>query len=281
MAKFTIKETAVNGSADAITVRLGAGTGSSNHVTITEVGKPVKLIAESRFGLCVAGDPIQAFVAAVESFTQDDYSIGSVVQEGFKEVTFDGLQATPGTGTVDLGDFVVTGTVVAKGTALSAAAKVTKATVQPGLMAGAALSAAAMTATTASAIAALTASGMTALTTVTLSAEPANMTEVKSFVEAAFASLIADIKTKVDAGIDTVAADVKAKTEAAVDVTNALIVTNVKVTVDADVLDAKTKIEAAIATKDGITLYAWRVVSLGSVGSGAVGTTGVIQRVAV
>ena len=56
--------------------------------------------------------------------------IGGIISTGYKEVTFDGLQATPGTGTVAIGDYVVTGTVVAKGTALTGQLKVTKATSQ-------------------------------------------------------------------------------------------------------------------------------------------------------
>src|SRR3990167_1155629 len=131
MAKFSIQET-VGINAAANTVRLGAGTGAANNVIVAEAGKAVKLVAESRFDLCAAGDAIEAYVAAVEPPTQDGYSIGSVINEGFKNVTFDGLQATPGTGVIAVGDYVVTGTVVAKGTALAAALKVCKATNQPG-----------------------------------------------------------------------------------------------------------------------------------------------------
>lgn len=132
MAKFMLQETVVNGADSAKTVRLGAGTGAANNVTSKEVGKPVKFVGESRFDLCAAGDPIEAVVVAVENATQDGYSIGSIVGEGYKAVTFDGLQATPGTGTVAVGDYVVTGTVVAKDTALSGPMKVCKATQQPG-----------------------------------------------------------------------------------------------------------------------------------------------------
>ena len=60
----------------------------------------------------------------------DGFSIGGIISTGYKEVTFDGLQATPGIGVVAIGDYVLTGTVVAKGTALTAALKVTKATSQ-------------------------------------------------------------------------------------------------------------------------------------------------------
>lgn len=174
MAKFLITEV-VGSLESAKTVRLGAGTGAGNNITTAEAGKAVKLVAESRFDLCAAGDPIEGFINAVESFTQDGYSIGSIVDNDYKEVTFDGLQATAGTGVIAIGDYVVAGTATAKGTALVSAAKVCKATNQPG-------------------------------------AVPADLT----------------------------AAGQQAKN----------------------------------------AMYAWRVVSLGSVGTGAVGTNGIVQRVA-
>lgn len=131
MAKFLMTVTAANSR--VITSRLGAGTGSSNHVSNAEVGKLVKLVGESRYNLCAAGDNIEGAITSVESATQDDYSIGGVQTDGRLEVTFDGLQATPGTGTIAVGDFVVCGTVVAKGTTLYPdAPKVTKATAQIG-----------------------------------------------------------------------------------------------------------------------------------------------------
>jgi predicted component of type VI protein secretion system len=71
----------------------------------------------------------------VEAFTLDDYSMGSVQLNGRKEVLADGLQATPGTGAIAVGDYVVAGTLTAKGTALAdeSSMKVTKATQQPGV----------------------------------------------------------------------------------------------------------------------------------------------------
>ena len=84
-------------------------------------------------GIAAVGDQIEGFITAVEGYTADDYSIGSVMNEGRKRVTLDGLQATPGTGTCAVGDYVVTGTVVAKGTALSVPPKVCKATTQTGM----------------------------------------------------------------------------------------------------------------------------------------------------
>lgn len=130
MAKFQMKELIVT---TPITSRLGSASGSANYVDDKEIGKPVKLIGESLYNLCAAGDPIEGIITAVESYTADDYSIGSVQQNGRKTVTFDGLQATAGTGTIAVGDYVVTGTVVAKGTALSVPMKVCKATQQPGI----------------------------------------------------------------------------------------------------------------------------------------------------
>lgn len=130
MAKFLMQPTIDN---DAETARIGAGTGAGNNIDDKEVGKFVKLVAESRYDLCAAGNPIEAQLVAVESATLDGYSIGSIQDEDRFAVTFDGLEATPGTGVVAVGDFVVTGTVVAKGTSLlGVAPKVCKATVQPG-----------------------------------------------------------------------------------------------------------------------------------------------------
>jgi|GEM_PF-1815145 hypothetical protein len=132
MAKFMIKEV-IDSSVVPQTVRLGAGTGAANHLTDVEQGKFVKFAGESRYQLAAAGDLIEGHIVAVEGATADDYTIGSIVKEGAKEVMFDGLQATPGVGVVAIGDFVVVGTVVAKGTTLgNDVAKVGKATLQPG-----------------------------------------------------------------------------------------------------------------------------------------------------
>jgi len=182
MAKFQMQEMI---PVDAITARLGAGSGSANWIDSKEVGKPVKLIAESQFGLCAAGDRIEGFIIAVEASTADNFSIGSVTSEDRRSVTFDGLQATPGVGVVAVGDYVVAGTAVAKGTALSVPPKVGKATNQPGV-----------------------------------------------------AITVAD---------------------------------NLQATINA----ALVKVADAQLNSE----YAWRVVSLGSAGTGAVGTTGVIERI--
>lgn len=141
MAKFQMKERIPT---VAKTARLAEGTDAANATPATlvtnnhsgaEVGKIVKVLGESRYGLAAAGNQIEGFIASTEPATADGFTIGSVTGTvgDYKEVTFDGLQATPGTGTVAIGDRVVAGTVVAKGTALTAPVKVTKATTQTGM----------------------------------------------------------------------------------------------------------------------------------------------------
>lgn len=178
-------------TADAIAVRLGA-SGAANNLTTAEVGKFAKLTAESGYDLCAVGNKIEAVIFAVELAPQNQFTVGSVVVEGRINVTFDGLEATPGVGVVTLGSYVVTGTPVAKDTALTAYPAVCKATNQPG-------------------------------------------TTVVSTVGAA--DTAAAIKTVVDAALVKVA-------------------------------DAQAN-----------SVFAWRVVSLGTAGTGAVATTGVIERV--
>ena len=112
------------------TVRLGAGTGSANNMSDVDAGKTVKLAATDRYDLCAAGDKIEGFIVSIENGTSGGYSIGGVVSDGKVFATADGLQATPGTGAIAAGDYVVAGTATAKGTALTAYPKVCKATSQ-------------------------------------------------------------------------------------------------------------------------------------------------------
>lgn len=177
---------------NAVTVRFGATGDASGNYDSKENGKFVKLTAESTYALCAAGDPIEAVVTSVELATQGGWSVGGIKDEGMIFALADGLEATAGTGAIAIGDYVVCGTVVAKGTALTTYAKVCKATNQPGA-------------------------------TVTVGT----------------------------AGADTAAA-IKTVTDAAI----------------AKLVDAQMN-----------ALFAWRVVSLGTAGTGAVGTTIVIERV--
>ena len=126
-SKFEITETIY--SEKIKTVRLGT-TGAGNVYGDTEVGKAVKLGATSQYVLCAAGDAIEGVISSVNDGTYDGFSVGGIVSTGYKNVVLDGLQATPGTGAIAIGDYVVTGTVVAKGTALTGALKVCKATDQ-------------------------------------------------------------------------------------------------------------------------------------------------------
>ncbi len=131
MTKFVF--TPLITDADNFAARLGAGTGAANNfVNTNENGKFVKLVGDSRYDLCAAGDAIEGAIVTIESATLDGYTIGTVQEDGRLNVVLDGLQATPGVGAIAIGDYVVCGTAVAKGTALTAAPKVCKATNQPG-----------------------------------------------------------------------------------------------------------------------------------------------------
>jgi hypothetical protein len=130
MAKFQMTE--LLNDDPFISTRLGAGTGAGNQIDKAEVGKPVKLVADSRYDLCAAGDPIEGFIRSTEAATLDNFSVGSIQICERMTVKADGLQATAGTGTIAVGDYVVAGTAVSKGTALVGAPKVCKATYQPG-----------------------------------------------------------------------------------------------------------------------------------------------------
>lgn len=110
------------------TVRFGAGNTANDNWTTLDEGKIVKLVAESRFDLSVAGNEIEAVAFAVQLATQNGFSIGTKYRPDYLDVTFDGLQATPGTGVVAIGAIVVAGTVTAKGTKLAAGPKVCTAT---------------------------------------------------------------------------------------------------------------------------------------------------------
>jgi hypothetical protein len=114
---------------DVFTVRLGAGNLTTDNLTSVDSGKLVKLVAESRYDLCAAGNEIEGVVNSVELATTGGYTIAGLTDETkiFYAVA-DGLQATPGTGTIAIGDYCVAGTITAKGTALTSYPKVCKAT---------------------------------------------------------------------------------------------------------------------------------------------------------
>lgn len=107
------------------TTRFGPGPGAggggvaSNLFTDAEVSKFAKLVGESRWDLCAQGDQIEGRITSVETATMDGYSVGGVMDEGRFAVTFDGLQSTPGAGSLAIGDYVVCGTPIAKLTSVA------------------------------------------------------------------------------------------------------------------------------------------------------------------
>lgn len=118
-----------------ITARLGdSTTPATNPLTDADREKFVKIIGDSQYGLAAVGNEIEGVMNSVNVATQDGYAIGGVQTEGRVKVMLDGLQATPGTGVIAVGDYVVCGTVVARGTALSALPKVCKATAASGAL---------------------------------------------------------------------------------------------------------------------------------------------------
>lgn len=131
MAKF--KFGVILSESTMTTARLGdSTTPATNPLSDADVGKFVKLIGDSQYGMCAVGNEIEGVMNSVNTATQDGYAVGGVQEEGRVAVTLDGLQATPGTGVIAVGDYVVAGTVVARGTALGAAKpKVCKATAAP------------------------------------------------------------------------------------------------------------------------------------------------------
>lgn len=111
-----------------VTARLADGS-ATNLLNDKDVGKFVKLKGDSQYGLCAVGDEIEGVVDSINTATMDSYAIGGVQPKGRVKVTLDGLQATPGTGVIAVGDYVVAGTVVARNTSLGGAyPKVCKAT---------------------------------------------------------------------------------------------------------------------------------------------------------
>jgi hypothetical protein len=121
-----------------ITARLGAQSSGLGH---KEENKIVKLTAESQYSLAAVGDKIEGYVRGVEPGTSNGFTVAGIYTPGIGDRVLakaDGLQGTPGTGTILVGDYVLTGTVTAAGTSMGhqVPAKVVKATTQASAMAG-------------------------------------------------------------------------------------------------------------------------------------------------
>lgn len=127
MAKFQMKET-LDQLARIVTARVADGTGTANQLNDVDVGKFVKLVGDSQYGLCAVGNDIEGVLeTANEMGTQDGFNIGSVRYNGRVTVTLDGAQVD-GTGNIAIGDIVVAGAPAARGTAVGGYPKVRKAT---------------------------------------------------------------------------------------------------------------------------------------------------------
>lgn len=127
MAKFKMGVLVDQAKVD--TARLGTAANAGGNYADTEKGKFMKFVGDSQFSLCAAGDPIGGVMVAREPATQDGWTIGSIQRDGRVVCLCDGSQAA-GTGSIAVGDYVVCGTIDAKGTALTTLPKVRKATNQ-------------------------------------------------------------------------------------------------------------------------------------------------------
>lgn len=127
MAKFLMTPTVH--SEKIVTARIG-GNAAGTRATDNDVGKPVKLGADSNYVLCAAADAIEGVVTSVETGIYDGYSLGGVVAKGQMYATADGIQLD-GSGTIAVGDYVLAGAVDAIQVAKAASyLKVRKATDQ-------------------------------------------------------------------------------------------------------------------------------------------------------
>lgn len=128
MAKFQMVPLTAN--SEMITARVADGAGTANQLNRLDNGKLVRLKGDSQYGLSAVGEEIEGLLVAADTMApQDGFNLGTVQTEDRIYVTLDGLQGTPGTGVVAVGDYVVTGTAVARGTSLSGSLpKVCKAT---------------------------------------------------------------------------------------------------------------------------------------------------------
>ena len=104
MAKFLITPTTQNQI--TVTARLG-GNAAGTRANDNDVGKGVKLVGDSNYGLLAAADAIEGVITSVETGVYDGYALGGVQTKGYLNATAYGLQATPGTGAITVGQYVL------------------------------------------------------------------------------------------------------------------------------------------------------------------------------
>lgn len=103
------------------TVRLGT---VAQPLTEADIGKPVKLIGDSAYGLCADGDAIEGVLQSVNAATQDGFKIGGIYKTGYKFADVIG-------GALAVGDYAVAGANPARGVKLVGSMKVKKAAAAP------------------------------------------------------------------------------------------------------------------------------------------------------
>ena len=104
MPKFLITPTTQNQI--TVTARLG-GNAAGTRANDNDVGKGVKLVGDSNYGLLAAADAIEGVITSVETGVYDGYSLGGVQSKGYIDATAYGLQTTPGTGAITVGQYVL------------------------------------------------------------------------------------------------------------------------------------------------------------------------------
>ena len=104
MAKFLITPTTQNQV--TVTARIG-GNAAGTRCNDNDVGKGVKLVGDSNYGLLSAGDAIEGVITSAETGIYDGYTLGGVQSKGYINATAYGLQATPGTGAITIGQYVL------------------------------------------------------------------------------------------------------------------------------------------------------------------------------
>jgi len=111
MTDFVFNQKVNSPFADVTDAALGAA--ASEGWATNDIGKAVKITGANSYALCVNGDPIEGFVVAVEAISVNDgFGFGAVQRNCRVEAElFTGVSGAA------VGDFVVSGTQAAVGTA--------------------------------------------------------------------------------------------------------------------------------------------------------------------
>lgn len=117
----TFKFTPLVNSPFADVISAALGDGSSEIWSSDDVGKAVKLSADSTYALCSAGDEIEGFVVAVDAgpTVNSGFSFGSVQRNKRVEAEV----ASDQSGTMAVGDLVIAGAGAVMGTSQKAMVK--------------------------------------------------------------------------------------------------------------------------------------------------------------